>query len=102
MNTGIQSIQLESEARAFAEAVAKPPFLFELRHEKGRTAFDEIQSGAVSKLPVDIEDLKIEDGPTSKSPSASCDHRTLQPYYPSSYISMARGGYLGISIRMTG
>jgi acetyl esterase len=69
MNTGLQLIQLESEAQAFAEATAKPPFLYELGPEKGRTVFDEVQSGSVNKLPVDIEDLMIEDGPTSSTVS---------------------------------
>ena len=66
MNTGIQSIQLESEAQVFAEAVAKPPFIFELGPAMGRTAFNQLQSGAVSKLQADIEDLTIEDGPSSR------------------------------------
>ena len=56
-------IQLEPEAQAFAEATAKPPFLFDLGPEKGRIAVDEVQSGLVSKLPVDIEDITIQGGP---------------------------------------
>jgi len=75
MNTGTQLIQLESEAQAFVHATAKHPFLFELGPEKGRTAFDEVQSGPVSKLAVDIEDLTIEDGPASSHVSI----RILQP-----------------------
>ena len=69
MNPRMQSIQLEAEAEAFAEAVAKPPFLFEVGPEKGRIVFNELQSGAVSKLPVDFEDLTIEDGPTNRQVS---------------------------------
>ena len=57
------TIQLEPEARAFAEATGKSPFLFELGPEKGRAALDEVQSGQVSKPPVNIEDLMIEGGP---------------------------------------
>ncbi len=57
-------IQLEPEAQAFAEAAAKPPFLFELGPEKGRTALDEAQSDPVSSLPVDIQDLTIKNGPS--------------------------------------
>ncbi len=57
-------IQLEPEAQAFAEAAAKPPFLFTLGPEKGRIALDEAQSGQVSTLPVAIEDLTIADGPS--------------------------------------
>jgi acetyl esterase len=59
-------VQLENEAQAFAEAMAKPPFLFNLGPQKGRIALDEAQAGLVSKLPVDIEDLTIEDGPSEQ------------------------------------
>lgn len=69
MTTRIQLCQLESEAQAFSDATAKPPFLFELGPQNGRIAFDEIQSGPVSKLPVDIKDLTVEDGPTSSQVS---------------------------------
>jgi acetyl esterase len=55
-------VVLEPEAQAFAEATAKPPFLFDLGPEKGRTVVNEVQSGAVNKLPVDIEDLVIDGG----------------------------------------
>jgi acetyl esterase len=65
MTTRIRLCQLESEAQAFVEATAKPPFLFEFGPENGRIAFDEVQSGPVNKLPVDIEELTVEDGPTS-------------------------------------
>ena len=44
------TIQLESEAQAFAEATANPPYLFDLGPEKGRPVVDEVQSGAVDKL----------------------------------------------------
>ena len=53
-------IQLEPEAQAFADAAAKPPFLFNIGPEKGRTVLDEVQSGVVTKTPVDIEDRIIE------------------------------------------
>lgn len=59
-------IHLEPEAQAFAEAAATPPFLFTLGPQKGRLALDEVQSGQVSKLPVDIEDLTIADGPSDQ------------------------------------
>jgi acetyl esterase len=68
-------IQLELEAQAFAEAAAKPPFLFNLGPKQGRTVFDEVQASPASKLPVDIEDLTIEDGPTSSQVSI----RILRP-----------------------
>jgi acetyl esterase len=59
-------IQLEPEAQAFAEAATKPPWLFTLGPEHGRTALDEMQAGQVSTLPVDIEDLMIADGPSAQ------------------------------------
>ena len=59
-------IQLEPEAHAFAEAAAKPPFLFNLSPEKGRVALEEAQAGLMSTLPVDIEDLTIDDGPSAQ------------------------------------
>jgi acetyl esterase len=59
-------IQLEPEAQAFAEAAAKPPFLFTLGPAQGRTALDEMQAGQASRLPVDIEDLTIADGPSAQ------------------------------------
>src|SRR5438105_5994038 len=59
-------IQLEPEAQAFAEAVAKPPFLFALGPQRGRIALEEAQAGQVSKLPVDIEDLTVDDGPSGQ------------------------------------
>jgi acetyl esterase len=59
-------IQLEPEAQAFVEAAVRSPLLFTLGPEKGRLALDEAQSGSVSKLPVDIEDLAITDGPSGQ------------------------------------
>jgi acetyl esterase len=59
-------IQLEPEAQAFAKAAAKPPWLFTLGPEQGRIALDEVQAGQVSRLPVDIENLTIADGPSAQ------------------------------------
>jgi len=59
-------IQLEPEAQAFAEAAAKPPFLFTLSPTKGRRALEEAQVGQVNTLPVDVEDLRIADGPSGQ------------------------------------
>ena len=56
-------IQLEPEAQAFAEAAAKPPFLFNLGPVKGRIVLNEAQSSHMSALQVEIEDLTIDDGP---------------------------------------
>jgi acetyl esterase len=59
-------IQLEPEAQAFAKAAAKPPWLFTLGPEQGRIALDEVQADQVSRLPVDIEDRTIADGPSAQ------------------------------------
>jgi acetyl esterase len=66
MTTIDKLIQLEPEAQSFAEATAKPPFLFDLGPEKGRAAVDEVQSGPISKPEVDIEDLIIQGGPSGE------------------------------------
>src|SRR5690242_16454007 len=68
------TIVLEPEAQVFAATVAKPPFLFELGPEKGRVVLDELQGGAVDKLPVDIEDMTIASGP-----SGQVSFRILRP-----------------------
>ncbi len=56
-------IYLEPAAREFAEATAKPPFLFEIPPEQGRAKVDEVQSSPTTKLPVKLEDLTIPVGP---------------------------------------
>ncbi|MCZ8518466.1 MULTISPECIES: alpha/beta hydrolase [Paenibacillus] len=58
-----KNIRLEAKAQKFAEDTAKPPYLFDLGPEKGRAQVDEVQSGEVHKLPVDIEDRTIDGGP---------------------------------------
>ncbi len=67
-------IQLEPEAQAFAEAMARPPFLFHLGPQKGRSVLDEMQSSYVNKPPITIEDLTIEG-----SPSGQVSLRILRP-----------------------
>jgi acetyl esterase/lipase len=69
-------IRLEPEAQAFADAAAKPPFLFTLDPQKGRIALEEAQAGLVSRLPIDIEDRTIADGP-----STQLALRILRPQY---------------------
>jgi acetyl esterase/lipase len=66
MNVVTSRVVLEPEAQAFADATSKPPFLFDLGPEKGREAVDGVQSAPIEKLPVDIEDLIIEGGPSGK------------------------------------
>jgi acetyl esterase/lipase len=72
----IDQIQLEPEAQVFAEAAALSPWLFTLGPEQGRLALDQVQSGTVSKPPVDMEDLIITDGP-----SVQVALRILRPKY---------------------
>jgi acetyl esterase len=66
MNVLTRQVVLEPEAQAFADATSKPPFLFDLGPEKGRAVVDGVQSEPVDKLPVDIDDLVIEGGPSGK------------------------------------
>ena len=48
-------VDLEPQAKAVVDANANPPFLFELGPDQGRRTVDELQSGPVRKLTVDIE-----------------------------------------------
>jgi acetyl esterase/lipase len=57
-------VVLEAAAEQFANAVAERPYLYELGPEKGRAALDEVQSGAVAKPAVDIDELEVLGGPT--------------------------------------
>ncbi|PRY37934.1 alpha/beta hydrolase [Umezawaea tangerina] len=60
------TVVLEQAARDFADATAKPPYLFDLGPEKGRKTVDEVQSGEVAKPAVDIEDLTVAGGPSGR------------------------------------
>ncbi|MET8978901.1 alpha/beta hydrolase [Streptomyces sp. NPDC004539] len=55
---------LEPAARAFAEATANPPFLFDLPPAEGRKAVDDVQSGETDKPDVDEEWVTVSGGPT--------------------------------------
>ncbi len=55
---------LEPAARAFAEATANPPYLFDLGPVEGRRTVDEVQSGEIEKPAVDEEWVTVEGGPT--------------------------------------
>ncbi|TMR22696.1 alpha/beta hydrolase [Nonomuraea turkmeniaca] len=57
---------LEPAARAFAEATAQPPFLFQLLPSEGRKAVDDVQSGPADKPAVDEEWVTIPGGPTGQ------------------------------------
>ena len=55
---------LEPAAAAFAEATAKPPYLFDLGPVEGRRTVDEVQSGEIAKPEVDEEWISVTGGPT--------------------------------------
>jgi acetyl esterase/lipase len=60
------TVVLEQAAQDFADATAKPPYLFDLTPEQGRAAVDEVQSGEVAKAAVDIEDITVAGGPSGE------------------------------------
>jgi acetyl esterase len=62
------TVLLELAAKAFCEATANPPFLFDLGPQKGRDLVDSVQGGAIAKLPVDIEELIVPGGPSGRVP----------------------------------
>lgn len=57
---------LEPAAAAFAEATAKPPYLFQIPPAEGRAAVDEVQSGQIAKPDVDEEWVTVPGGPTGQ------------------------------------
>ncbi|WP_214484763.1 alpha/beta hydrolase [Bacillus sp. SM2101] len=59
-------VVLEPEAQEFIEATKNPPYLFDLGPVEGRKAVDEVQSGAIEKPKVDIEDITISGGPSGQ------------------------------------
>jgi acetyl esterase/lipase len=59
-------VTLEPAAKAFAEATAKPPFLFDLGPVEGRKVVDQVQGGDVVKPDVEIEDLDAPGGPSGR------------------------------------
>lgn len=61
-----KKVVLEPAAMEFAQDTANPPYLFDLGPEKGREAVDEVQSGDVPKLPVEIQDITVEGGPSGQ------------------------------------
>lgn len=54
---------LETAAKEFAEATAKPPFLFDLGPAEGRKVVDKVQAGDVVKPAAEVEDITIPGGP---------------------------------------
>jgi acetyl esterase len=58
---------LEPAAQEFADATAKPPFLYDLGPVEGRKTVDEVQNGqGVERPDADITDLTIPGGPTGE------------------------------------
>lgn len=58
---------LEPAAQEFADATAKPPFLYDLGPVEGRKAVDEVQNGAgVERPDADVTDLTIPGGPSGE------------------------------------
>ncbi|MEV2266539.1 alpha/beta hydrolase [Nonomuraea africana] len=57
---------LEPAARAFAEATAQPPYLFQLSPDEGRKTVNDVQSGPIDKPAVDEEWVTITGGPTGE------------------------------------
>ncbi|TLS47066.1 alpha/beta hydrolase [Streptomyces montanus] len=57
---------LEPAAEAFAEATAKPPYLFDLGPAEGRKVVDEVQSDEIAKPAVDEEWITVSGGPTGQ------------------------------------
>jgi acetyl esterase len=57
---------LEGAAKAFADATANPPFLFDLPPAEGRKAVDEVQSGEIAKPDVDEQWITVNGGPSGE------------------------------------
>ncbi|MEU9541860.1 esterase, partial [Streptomyces mirabilis] len=63
-DTSVVALLLETEAQAFAEATANPPYLFDLAPAEGRKAVDEVQSGEIEMPNIDEEWVTVPGGPT--------------------------------------
>ena len=59
MAANTNEVVLEPAAQKFAEATAKPPFLFDLGPAKGRETVDEVQSGEVELPAAEVEELRL-------------------------------------------
>ena len=66
MSDELGDVVLEPAALAFADANATEPFLFQLGPDEGRRVLDEVQSGDVSKPDVEVEELRIDGGPSGE------------------------------------
>jgi acetyl esterase len=70
----VASVVLEPAAQEFAEATARPPYLFDLGPIEGRRTVDRVQAGEIDKPDVDVEDATIAGGP-----SGAVSIRILRP-----------------------
>ncbi len=57
-----ERISLEKSPIEFSDANAPHPRIYELPPEEGRALLEKVQESPVDKLPVDIEDLKVDTG----------------------------------------
>ena len=62
--TNVAPVVLEPAAQEFAEATARPPYLFDLGPVEGRKTVDQVQSGQIAKPEVDVQDSTIPGGPS--------------------------------------
>src|SRR5580698_4585098 len=67
-STATATPPLEAAAQAFADATAKPPFLYELPPEKGREIVNQTQAGEIAKPDVTDEWIKVPGGPEGDVP----------------------------------
>jgi len=74
-------VRLEPAGRAFAEATALPPYLFDLGPERGREVIDKVQGGPVDKPPVDVTDLIVPAGPSRGGLSRGIPVRIVRPVH---------------------
>src|SRR4051794_13413825 len=59
----MSEVHLERAAKEFAEATVKPPYLYDLGHQKGRETVDKVQSSPIDKPDVDIQEIRVPGGP---------------------------------------
>ncbi len=68
MAQSVTTVVLEPAAQDVARMTANPPFLYQLGPDQGRAKLTELQSTNISKLDVDIQDIKVPGGPTGQIP----------------------------------
>ena len=77
---------LEPAAQAFADATAKPPFLFQLEPADGRKAVDEVQTTDYPKLAIDEEWVTVRTATArqgaDRAPAGSTGRAAGDPLHP--------------------